>query len=272
MKVAILGCGPVGLVAAHSILNSTAGKAEVRLFSVKRPSPIFGAQYLHQPIPGLVEEAGEPRVIRYRMSGSPEDYLRKVYGEMWDGHISDDLRDDAHVAWDLRGTYKSLWTWYSDLVQHMEFRPNRDELQKMFNTMYEHADLIINTIPRKALCVNSAHQFRETMIWASGDSTFGKSPIEGTDEVIDYNGTADVSWYRVSRMFGHSTVEWPGHIKMPLLPGVKEVRKPLSHNCDCWPSIKHLGRYGRWDRERLVHEAYADAQQLMFLHESEEKV
>ena len=58
MIVAILGCGPTGLVAAHACAMK---HIPFVIFSKKRKSFLFGSQYLHEPIPGVIEEhEGEP--------------------------------------------------------------------------------------------------------------------------------------------------------------------------------------------------------------------
>ncbi|HEY7420289.1 MAG TPA: hypothetical protein VH593_34240, partial [Ktedonobacteraceae bacterium] len=75
IRAVVLGCGPAGLLAAHACsLNG----ADVRIFSLKRPSYISGAQYLHQAIPGL---SGAPDGdIMITKVGTREGYAKKVYG------------------------------------------------------------------------------------------------------------------------------------------------------------------------------------------------
>lgn len=272
MRIAVLGCGPSGLITAHAALQHFDGEHAVNIFSVKRKSPIFGAQYLHQPIPYVPEEAaGEPRVIRYVMRGTPEEYLRKVYAEKWDGTISDDLRDQAHVAWNLRGTYDWLWETYHSLVIESYIASDPVFITDVIGALCVDFDLIVNTIPRPVLCAAPGeHTFKATEIWAAGDSTGSPSPVLGTDNIITYNGEKDPGWYRVSRMFEHSTVEWPGHIKRPPFSGVTRVRKPLAHNCNCFPQVHHLGRMGRWQNGRLAHHVYADMVELVQLAELKE--
>ena len=50
MNVAVLGCGPAGLIAAWAA--EQAG-ADVQIYSKKVQSIIPGSQYLHGPIPGV---------------------------------------------------------------------------------------------------------------------------------------------------------------------------------------------------------------------------
>ena len=273
MRIAILGCGPSGLVAAHAACKVDVNKV-VRVFSRPDKSNIYGAQYLHQPIPGTMSGHHiDPEIIRYVMAGSPEGYLRKVYGDAWDGTISDDLRDQSHVAWDLRATYDELWFRYQDLIVDYDIPRYKgtDSIKAAINPRLDNFDLIVNTIPRPALCMNRSHKFIGTDIWALGEHPGTEFPIQCRDNIINYNGDSNPSWYRASRIHGYSTVEWPGHINRPPVPGVARVSKPLRHSCDCWAGtqIVHLGRMGRWQNGTLVHPVYADMYEQMLLKGAE---
>ncbi|MBK8246368.1 MAG: hypothetical protein IPK85_03075 [Gemmatimonadetes bacterium] len=182
MKIAILGCGPSGLVAAHAASRLKIDK-RVCVFSRKERSPIYGAQYLHQPIPGTMSGHGiDPEIIRYIMQGEPESYLRKVYADAWDGTINDDLRDQAHVAWDLRSTYDELWFRYESLVIDYDIPRRPDGIESCLNPLFESFDLVVNTIPRPVLCLQPRqHQFRSVDIWALGEHPANTFPIECRD-------------------------------------------------------------------------------------------
>lgn len=275
MKIAILGCGPSGLVAAHAAMQLKIPKT-VRVLSRAERSPIYGAQYLHQPIPGVFAAHDvEPEIIRYQMAGTPEGYLRKVYGDNWDGTISDDLRDQAHVAWDIRSTYDELWMRYADLICEYEIPRNAGPsgVAAVITPLLDNFNLVINTIPRPMLCMRRDHKFVNTDIWALGEHPANPFPIECADNVIRYNGEPEPSWYRASRIHGYSTVEWPGHVPRPPIPGVVKVKKPLRHNCNCWSgSIVHLGRMGRWQNGTLVHHVYADTYEQLLLKGAEMEI
>jgi hypothetical protein len=266
ISVAILGAGPSALVAAQAV--ATYGGTELAIFCPMERSTIWGAQYLHQPIPGVTHT--EPEVIRYKMNGQPEQYLMKVYGDRWDGHISDDLRDQAHCAWDLRATYNKLWAEFEGSMNMLRFVDNTRLNQENIRTLTDSYDLVVNTIPRKVFCAaRGHHKFDFTEIWAMGDSDRQRVPVSTPEGIIQYDGSEDSSWYRAARVFGYSTVEWPQRINKPPIPGVQRVRKPISHDCNCMPEVKHLGRMGRWDKKILVHHVYADMQELLMIHEED---
>jgi hypothetical protein len=252
MRVAVLGCGPAGLVAAHGALM--AGAEDVRIFSKKRKSELFGAQYLHAPIPGATGKA--PIDIAYELRGTIDGYRQKVYGLKDDVEVSVETLSEFHPAWDLRDTYNYLWECYSSYVVDVEIRAHDATFGPKLG-----CDLVLSTIPATALCFGE-HTFGYEEIWAAGDApergTF--VPYSAPKRTVVCNGEESPAWYRISNIFGHQTVEWPGDIDQPPVEGVARVRKPLHNNCDCHPDIVRLGRYGAWTKGILVHDVYAGAQ------------
>ena len=247
MRVAVLGCGPTGLFAAAGAI--AAGADDVRIYSIKRKSPLYGCQYLHEPIPEYSPE--ESRLVQYRLNGTPEEYRRKVYGSNWVGPTSpEDLIGD-HWAWDLRATYDVLWDRLNTYVYDKQLDPD------VVYGLSQNVDLVISSIHRNRPCV-MGHTFMSQEVWAAGEA-----PEQGIflpysigDETVQCVGIPEVSWYRLARVFGRTTVEWP-LANRPPLPGVARVIKPLRHNCDCWGSdYLFVGRYGAWEKSQLTHHAY----------------
>lgn len=251
MRVAILGCGPAGLMAAHAAVRMN---AEVKVFSRKRKSQLFGAQYLHQPIPGVTDRDNN-RVIEYRLRGSHDDYRRKVYGPTWDGTVSPEDLEEMHMAWDIRGTYNALWNLYNGLIENVDVDPAGVRFIK--NGLAQ-TDLLVNTIPLASLC-HMGHDFKFTQVVAAGDApelgiNIGRM-FQCPPNTVICNGEDSPSWYRISNIFGRTTVEWPQEIRPPVL-SASPVIKPTSHNCDCWPDMLCVGRYGSWSKGVLSHTAY----------------
>lgn len=261
-SVAILGCGPAALLAAHEISMSNP-ETRIEIYSKKTKSPIHGAQYLHEPIEGII---GIPReIISYKIVGGTVPYLQKVYGPEWDGSIKDEMRESRHYAWDIRECYDFLWGKFERMINDVWF--DHAIFRDFYNTAENGRwDFVINTLPKPILCSNN-HWFKGTEIYAAGDA-----PSEGIECPVDcppgdviYNGREDVGWYRVSNIFGHRTAEWPARkgMKKPPIDGVVKVKKPLSHNCDCWPLLKNIGRFGQWQNGVLAHHAIRQTQDIM---------
>jgi hypothetical protein len=237
-------------MAAHAVVESG---GMPRIFSKKRPSRLFGAQYLHKPITGVTDEAKHV-TVEYLLRGTPEDYRRRVYGQSWDGKVSPEDYGEDHQAWDIRETYSRLYEKYQHYIMDVEVDANG-----LRNLIADRSiNIIVNTIPLPSLCYRG-HIFRGTKINAAGDA-----PDLGIDVGTIYqcppntvicNGEEAPSWYRISNIFDHTTVEWPQSIK-PVIGSYAEVIKPTEHNCDCWPELMNVGRYGSWTKGVLSHTAY----------------
>lgn len=248
-------------MAAHA---ATRLGARVDIHSKRRKSELYGAQYLHQPIPGMTDRA--PVTITYDLRGGMDDYRHKVYGPDYDGEVSPEDYIGEHDGWDIRSTYNNLWERYGDLVWGTGL--SADYMANIMFCESERWDLIVSSIPKKALCAKpDEHTFNAQIIWALGDapergrfvSEVLGDPINNNNVVC--NGLRHPAWYRRSRVFGYETVEWPWEAPMVTNIGQyspSQVTKPLDNNCDCWPDVLHVGRYGRWQKGVLSHTAYQD--------------
>lgn len=264
-RALILGCGPSGLFAAHALEENG---WDIRIYSKKRKSHIYGAQYLHSPIPGLTPEGIEPIWVKYILNGSAEVYREKVYGAM-PVNTSVEALDTEHMAWDLRATYDAAWERWSERVIPVQvdrsfmgapLSPGEDA---SLTIDYRRWDVVLSSIPLNQICYRN-HQFHSAEVWALGDAPDrGQlAPYRPAENTVECNGTFDSAWYRASNVYGHVTMEWPGNRKPPL-QGVAAVTKPIYTDCDCYgKNVIHIGRYGSWKKSVLTHHAYTQAAQL----------
>jgi hypothetical protein len=253
-KVVILGCGPAGLMAAAAVED--AGYEPV-IASKKRKSEMYGAQYLHQPIPGHSPETAFD--VTYTLNGTFDDYRRKVYGPDLRIPVSPEDLQENHEGWDIRSTYDSLWQRYADSITHTPFESHAEVSAFLLRLAEEEAVAhFISTIPAPLLCSHPGHSFQAQKIWAVGDAPERGifSPITSDLNTVTCSGLQDDSWYRKSNIQGYNSVEWSARRARPPLDGVTDVLKPLGTNCDCLPSVHRLGRYGMWSKGVLSHEAY----------------
>lgn len=263
MKVAVLGCGPAGLLAAYGA--DRFGGADVSIFSKKRPSHLYGAQFLHEDIPGI--PLPDPVEVSYELMGTSEGYAFKVYGEdsLRPGfQVSPEMYEGKHKAWDIRAAYAWLWDMYRPVITDANLDAN--SFSKFFAAYEGEFDLVINSIPRKTLCLRQygEHQFLGQKVWAMGDAPeLGQRvscPVQPDPEnTVVCNGNPDSGWYRYSNIYGYRTMEWPELRRKPPIGGVAELIKPIGNNCDCYPEMLHVGRFGKWEKGVLSHSAFLEA-------------
>lgn len=248
-SVAILGCGPSGLMVAHA---AEMLGWDFQVYSKKRKSHLFGSQYLHKPIPGMTE--CHAAIVEYHLEGTPEEYRRKVYGDSWDGTVSPEDLEHDHYAWDIRQTYDKMWEVYEDQIYELHAENVRSDMHS-----FPGRDLVISTVPRK-LWAQPGDQFLSSKVWAYGDAPeLGQlAPFRPKDFTVICDGTKDVGWYRASNVFGYCTIEWPENNRPPLR-GAQLVEKPLSHNSTAASDFIHLGRYGAWEKGVLTTDVFDKA-------------
>lgn len=258
MRIAILGCGPAGLMAAHAAVLEG---HEVDIISKRRKSEMYGAQYLHRPIPGTPEVSNG--IVTYDLHGHPEGYRLKVYGHEFGGTVSPEEFGVPHDAWDIRATYAFLWDVHFARIKPAEW--NLQNTQVLTEQIVVHYDMVFNSMPRPVLCYQPlSHRFAAKKIWAVGDAPERGIfvPFKVKPMAVICNGWPDTGWYRASNIFGYGTVEW-ALPKKPPVSGASQVTKPLSTDCNCWPTIKHVGRYGQWKKGVLSHSAFFDTREML---------
>lgn len=248
-SVVVLGCGPAGLFAAHAV--ECAGM-NVVIVSKKRKSEMFGAQYLHKPIPEVSDDT--PFDVKYVLHGGVIDYRQKVYGADWRGDVSPESLEQDHQGWNIRAAYDLLWQQYQDRIVNMTFAHPSEVDLFMTGLNPNH---VISTVPAHLLCSSQEHGFQAQKVWSLGDAPERGvfSPIKTELNTVECSGRKEHSWYRKSNILGFNTVEWP-YNKKPPIEGVSEVIKPLKTNCNCRPEIHRVGRYGQWEKGVLSHEAF----------------
>lgn len=251
-KVAIFGCGPAGLLAAHAC--ALAG-VDFIVLSRKEPSKLYGAQFLDKSIPGI---PAPQQQIDISLNGSLNGYRKKVYGPDYTGPVSPQEFVGKRTAHDIRTVYRQLWAMYSESVKDIEF--DKNNYRQLAETMVAEGIDVFSSIPAEAICVDPEHSFDARLIYAIGDAPdLGiRCPIRVPPGHFIYSGQDWTGWYRAANVFEHCTVEWPARkgLKKPPLANITAVRKPLSTNCTCYPNVHRIGRYGEWKKGVLSHSAF----------------
>lgn len=245
-NVAVFGCGPAGLFAAHALKMHG---FKPTIISKKQKSVIYGAQYLHRPIPGLSDSAATAD-IRTILAGVPEVYAERVYGlatmpTSWHRVVP------YASGWDLRETYDVAWDKYSHEVIDWILRP--DEIEEWASQF----DLVISTVPLWSICLKpNEHYFRSVNILVQKDVDL-KDAVDGIDDnFVVYNGTWEHAWYRASSIFGHTSVEARSEEHLLRIKKWEPGFKVVGTDCDCHPTLRRAGRMGTWRRGVLTHHVF----------------
>lgn len=218
-----------------------------------------GAQYLHRPIHGLTGSSFE---VEYQLKGSVDGYRDKVYGDMGDILVSPETLVGTAPAWDIREAYDNAWELYGNKVVDVDFEQMGDP-DGFLKNLDDSFDIVISTIPATVLCRNNSHRFYSQKVWVTENlKSLGEFELAADDTLRDNlvvcSGDPDDWWYRQSRIHGWENTEFP-HNQKPNFGGkVHELSKPLRHTCTCHPEIVRMGRYGRWQKGVLSHEAFVD--------------
>lgn len=260
MRVAILGAGPSGLIAAHAA--SMLGH-ETKVFSQYRKSEMFGCQYLHTPIAGLVGE-NDGQDVSYQLTGTTSQYRDKVYGPAFRGRVSPEDLVGEHRAWNLRSAYDKLWHKWQDNIMDTDVR---DEV--FMEELLGYCDQVISTVPMPVLCTGR-HQFVAQEVWAIGDAPERgvRVPYRAPEFTVLCNGDKEPGWYRAANVFGYGTLEWPAlkANSKPPISGVALVKKPTWTDCTCHADIEtfnRVGRYGAWKKGKLVSDVWQDVSRIL---------
>lgn len=218
------------------------------VYSVKKKSEISGAQYLHEPIPGLtsIEPDGQVNYIKH---GTRDGYAEKVYGSRQAPCSWDNFATGKVNAWKMEAVYDKLWQAYYPVIQEEIIEPS------MVPILLDENDMVISTIPKPQLCEHG-HEFLHKSIWIAD---YNSLPFDVNENVVLYNGDPLDHWYRASRLWGHEATE----STVPMA-GARPGIKPISTTCTCFSDkVVFAGRFGKWEKGVLVHDAYHTAREAM---------
>jgi len=259
MRVAVLGAGPAGLVAAHTAQRM--GAKVTIITKEDKPSYISGAQVLHKPISGLDIEQNSFDV-QYIKTGTREGYAEKIYGDR-EAPCSWDLYPEGVMAsWSLREVYAHLW---DQLYMNMIFS---EITHRSVENVSDQFELVFSSLPLPFISQSrEEHLFTHQNVWISQVQP-ESMPLEG-GHWIHYLGDDTSVPYRMSYINGYYGIEYS-------LPPVDEtleyvrVSKPLAvtggdeTRARIVPgNVKLVGRYGKWQKGVLVHHSEQDVEKEM---------
>lgn len=248
-KVAVLGCGPAGLLVAHAV--EQCGHEPV-IFSEKKKSVIPGSQYLHEPIPGITDMYPE-NTVQYVRMGTARGYAEKVYGDPhrntgWENYFN------MYPSWNVIKAYEKLWFRYGDTVNGQTLLPEH------VGQLLRNFELVISTVPQPNICeFDGEHEFKGSRYWIK---TMPTQPMDRGHDIVIYNGMPDDPWYRWSILGDVCSIEYASPPpSAPSAEGWLSGYKAVSNDCDCHPGLVRAGRWAEWRHGVLLHHAYHKALQ-----------
>ena len=243
-SVAIIGCGPSSLAAAWAAEGLGCG---VTIFAPKRRSPLRGPIFLHRAIPGITLSHPDGYVKQMVLGGTWMDYRRKLYGNV-NVPLKDYAGMESYHAWKMYETYDRLWEIYKSRINDLFMTP--ELLAQMLKT--DTFDLIINTAPAPTFCRDHLHhRFNRAEVAITNMASYP----DQQDNTVVYNAQPEDNWVRSSIIFGQAATEY----RVDDCPkGAQIIKKPISNDCDCFPTVFRTGRFGAWSNETWVDTAYYD--------------
>jgi hypothetical protein len=253
VKIAVIGCGPAGLAAAHAAHGLGAG---VVIYSPGEKSPQRGPLVLQRPIPAISTDHPDGYIKQLVIGGSILDYRYKLYGDI-NISIQGNILQEGYHCWKFIETYDRLWDLYMTpglgRAAQVLTMINSEEISHMVHEF----SLVINTAPLSGLCYQG-HTFRSKVVEITMERSYPNQP----EDTTIFNAGNYYPWVRSAWLLGNECTEWlPGTVP----DGLESItiRKPIGHNCDCYPDMLLTGRFGAWRNETWVDTAYYDTRDAL---------
>jgi hypothetical protein len=246
MRIAVIGCGPAGLAAAHAAHGLGAG---VTIYSPGQKSPQRGPLVLQRPIPAISTDHPDGYIKQLVIGGSILDYRYKLYGDI-NISIQGNILADGYHCWKFIETYDRLWELYMEPGECRAAHVTMDVSSQELSWMVHEFDLVINTAPLRNICYK-AHTFRDKPVEITMNRSYPNQP----EDTTIFNAGNYYPWVRSAWLLGNECTEWlPGTVPDELESIT--IHKPISHDCDCYPDVLLTGRFGAWRNETWVDTAY----------------
>jgi hypothetical protein len=257
-KIAVIGAGPAGLLAAHAVERM--GHEPV-IYAPAKKSDVLKAQCLWGEIPGLNVE---PLRLLVRKLGEGTRYAKRLYGQETAETSWDAITPGAHTVWPLDKVYDELWLRYGgEITDGFLTKPALSEVLHNY-------PVVFCTAPLNHLCYDEGHTF----VGISTSIDRHRVDPHVPPQMV-MNGTEvfreEDDWFRQTVSRGELVTEfsnWSGFI----FRGESGL-KPVKTDCNCWQNEKkvgsrprqlhRLGRFGKWSKGVQNHQAFDEAVAIM---------
>jgi hypothetical protein len=243
MKIAILGSGISGLLAASGCIDSGVNDITIYSKSLSKPQA-FGFQYLHDPCNLPLESEFLYKTVvpsNVPLTLYSDLYSIKVYGTPGVPNSMDsfDLKDLSEKIWDMNKAIDILWGKFSSKINYLSIQ-SIDEV-KGLSDQY---DLVFSSVPLSL--------FKECKYTYSYVSSFKVKPAVS---YVVYDVSPGSQVYRYGRVFGQFFVESTSMVSDNSVKVVKVIEADNT-KIDFPDNVLPIGRYSTWWKGMLAHDAY----------------
>lgn len=248
IKYHILGAGIAGLLAAKAVEDSG---AEAVLYDKNQGvSTVLGLHYLHKDC-GIEDLE---KVILYNLVLHDENdeappYVQ--YSNKTAVPIDNSVKDlPLKVeAFNMQDAYMRL----TERFQHQIVK--RDVDRAFVDDLLLDGNKVISSIPLPILVKNGDYKSKIVFAHEGKPHALGLASIR--HNIVVYNTDRKYPWYRYSRVNGYEWTE-------TLLNGQFKIKKVMGCNVKSFnKNLLLVGRYGKWQRGVLAHEAYYDTKEAI---------
>lgn len=268
MKIAILGAGISGLLAGWAL--EKAGIPSFEFYESQSIStlrlPKYGAMYLHDacglPYDFIRSQRCLTNIIRSNIS-SPESASHLYHKKIWGNSVSY-IKNSVERLELSNGPIESVIYSMDDAINYLLNRyENRIHdksvlIQQDVFDLAAKSNYVISTIPFYILDPNTKCEYEKLYI-AHSNVEMKKPDYINQYAFVTYNCDPNISWYRISQMFGKMSIEYMNNKNtfQPLFENKKIKTCQTTQNfMQQHQNILLEGRWGRWNRTVLSHQVY----------------
>lgn len=269
-NIAIVGSGAAGAFAYKACVDY--GCAKVEVFTDRMGAPGKGAFYFHW-IPDDLSAKYEPDEIMYIGIGTRQKYLAKQWPTQKideEFETSYPLKPFTAPGWDASTVWEELWANARVTIVAGKFSDTDLKDLAKFH------DIIFLTFPTQESIQEQGKYLVKIPVNLAGKSTQFQLPSKALyhlnkyNNFIMYNGTDVFDWVRLNRLWGYTSFEYSHAVtfsdddpkityQQDLMPGTPIWRRMPAHN------FMPVGRFARWDRKYLSHQAYSDTKTALVM-------
>jgi hypothetical protein len=256
MKIAVLGAGPSGMMAAHA--SSQYGHyVDILDWNPSQSRRNSGVYFLHDDCDlALDSHSFHQRVLG--IGGMTYNDIGQAYGEkVYGKRVGKVSVLSAIVEKEVRGysagqAINRLWDLYGNQIQNREIRRGMYDVEDLLGVY----DKVISTIPAYVLFPEK--EFDSVATWIK----VGIAPP--SEHFIFYNLNPHCPWYRCSGMFGVFVQEYGFDFSPPenwddTQYQYRVVQKVIGEGIvSPFKNLLLTGRYGAWNKRILTHNVYEE--------------